>query len=213
MKQWFIKVAVGLVFCLTIASLLFLHDREQKKRAQQLQNQAAEAPIPETPTQPAPLKETPNGYRTIAAMFAYYNHNTAWLLFLPKPDLYPGQEFTAPITKQEYVDLTIIRTFAKRNMTPPNLSDSLKRIVKNMKVEHVLVDAISGICAARAFVRTKDTMQAAPQALESVCLENVEMSALYVMLHHQKNKKAPPFFARETLFEDSKQKKEPMIPI
>lgn len=212
MKQWYIRATAGLAFCLTIASFLFLHAREQQERAQQLQNQAIEALVPETPA-PTPLKEAPSGYLTIAAMFAYYNHNTAWLLFLSKPDLYPSRKFTAPITKQEYVDLTIIQIFAKRNMTPPNLSDSLKRIVESMEVEHVLVDAVSGICAARAFVRTKGAMQPLPQALESVCLENVEMSALYVMLHHQKNKKAPPFFARETLFEDSAQKKEPMIPI
>ncbi|TSC78490.1 MAG: hypothetical protein G01um101429_763 [Parcubacteria group bacterium Gr01-1014_29] len=212
MKQWFNWMVVGLAVCLTIASLLFLHTREQQKRAQQLQNQVAQAPIPKTAA-PTPFKETPSGYRIIAMMLGDYNYSTAWLLILPRPDLYPDQEFIAPITKQEYFGLVMVRFFAKKNMTPPNLPDSLKRIMESMEVEHVLVDAASGTCAARAFVRTKGTLQTSPQALESVCLENVEMSALYIMLNHQKNKEAPPFFARETLFKAIAQKKEPMIPI
>ncbi|OGZ44841.1 MAG: hypothetical protein A3J54_00730 [Candidatus Ryanbacteria bacterium RIFCSPHIGHO2_02_FULL_45_13b] len=114
--------------------------------------------------------------------------------------VYPIQGFSIEVTKEQLRNLSVLRQIVAETTIPLSLTDSIKTIFESKIIERVTIEATSGICAARAFVKRDGELT------KVICLEPLSMINLFIILVYRRNP-IPDFYAKASLFEDIKRER------
>ena len=137
----------------------------------------------------------PLSYIETNEKFGFY-----YVWFYYERAVYPTQGFSVEVTKEQLQSLSMLRQIVTETTIPLSLTDNLKTIFESKIIERVTIEATSGICAARAFVKRDGKLT------EVICLEPLSMINLFIILVYRRNP-IPDFYAKASLFEDIKRER------
>lgn len=137
----------------------------------------------------------PVSYIETSEKFGFY-----YVWFYYEHSIYPTEGFSIEVTKDQLQNLSVLRQIVMETNIPLKLTDTIKTIFESEIIERIIIEATSGACAARAFIKKDAGLS------ETICLEPIPMITLFVILAYRRHP-MPDFYAKMSLFEDINKEK------